>query len=151
MSNKIIEGSKQWGKVVPDEHAIKCIHLQTEGAYKILKFTYVASVRNELGAGFEKIDAVGFIPAEVDGILIARSDDFPIPEIHLRKDGKISFGGIVHEKAEIYFAGYNEPKFSKVFHYSARSIERQKSDEDAPEWLKNFAQERRANVAYFEF
>lgn len=150
METKIIQGSKQWGKVVPDEHAIKCVHMQTEGTYKILKFTYVKSVRNTLGAGFEKVDAVALIPASIEGVLISRTDNFPIPDIYHMNNGKLSFVGTLDE-CEIEFPQHDAPEFNKVFHYSRRAIERQKSDENAPEWLKKFAGEHSSNCAYFEF
>lgn len=147
---KVIEGSKKWGKVVPDEYAIKCTHEQTEGDYRILEFSYVKSVRNELGAGFVEKIAIAIIPAETEGILIARTDYFPVPDIYLINKGQTKYNGILNEST-LCFLKRKIPNFNKVFHYSARAIEKQKSDENAPDWLKLFARQHSANVAYFEF
>ena len=71
-------------------------------------------------------------------------------DIYFRENEELTYGGPLN-KCEISWATHKPPKFSKIFHYSERNIEKQKSDADAPDWLKEFAKEHSGSVAYFEF
>lgn len=147
--NKEIEGSKNWGCIIPDEYAIQCIHEEVQGIYKILKFAYVKSIGDKIGTGYVQKTATAIVPAETQGIIIARCDNFPVPDMYLRNNDTLSYVGILDE-SEDYISENNKPSFKKVFYYSARAREKQKSDNNAPDWLKKFAVAKKANVVYFE-
>lgn len=153
MSTKIIEGSKNWIETVPDKYAIKCIEqYQSLGDERgrILKFCFVANACGLLGAGFIQMCGIANVPMNTEGIVILKNDFSSMADIYFRNNEKLSYGGLLN-KCKILKATHKPPKFSKVYHYSERSIERQKSDADAPDWLKEFAKKHGASVAYFEF
>jgi len=153
MSTDIIAGSKSWIKVVPDEYAIKCIEEYTSLSNernRILKFLFVTPVCRFLGAGFVQMCGIANIPMNTEGIVILKNDLSLMPEIYFRNNEDFTYGGSLNN-CEISLATHKQPKFSKSFHYSERKIEKEKSDVDAPDWLKEFAKEHSGSVAYFEF
>lgn len=153
MSRYIIEGSKNWTNVVPDEYAIQCIEQYSSLANerdRILKFLFVTPACRLLGSGFCQVCGIANIPMNTEGIVILKNDLSSMAGIYFRNDEELTYGGPLN-KCGIPWAMHKPPKFSKIFHYSERSIEKQKSDANAPDWLKNFAKKHSGSVAYFEF
>ena len=150
----IIEGSKSWTKVVPDEYAIKCIEQYPSSVNerdRILKFLFVTPACRLFGAGFVQMCGIANIPMNTEGIVILINDLSSMADIYFRNNEELNYGGQL-SKCEISCATHKPPKFSKISHYSERNIEKQKSDSDAPDWLKEFAKVHTgSNVAYFEF
>lgn len=153
MSTNIIAGSKGWTEVVPDEYAIKCIEQYPSLANerdRILKFLFVTPACRLLGAGFVQMCGIANIPMNTEGIVILKNDLSSMADVYFRNEEELTYGGPLN-KCEISWATHKPPKFSKISHYSERNIEKQKSDADAPDWLKEFAKEHSGSVAYFEF
>ena len=152
MSTNIIAGSKEWTKVVPDEYAIRCIE-QYAAVYdkygRILKFLFVTPASRTLGAGFIQLCGIAFIPGNTVGIIILKKDLSSMADIYFRNNKELTYGGPLNE-CEISWATYKPPEFNIISHYSEGNIVKQKSDADAPEWLKEFAKEHSGSVAYFE-
>lgn len=71
-------------------------------------------------------------------------------EIYLGNNEELTYGGQLN-KCKISWAIYKRTKLGKIFHYSERNIEKQKTDIDVPDWLKEFAKKHSGSVAYFEF
>lgn len=156
-NNCIIEGSEKWIKRVPDEYAIKHVeaYISPVERYKmILKFTYVKNCCRAYGSGFIKktgiLKALHNIGELIEGIIIMQNDTSEQPGVYYKRKNNIDYIGNL-EKCEVNNIVHKPLKFSNTIHYSGRINEKQKSDENAPEWLKEFARERGANVAYFEF
>ena len=153
MSTKIIEGSKNWTKVVPNEHAIKCIEQYPSLADpddRILKFIFVTPACRKVGSGFIEKCGIATVPMNTEGIIIVKNDTSEMADIYFMNNEELTYGGPLR-KCEISWATHEPPKFHKTYHYSERNIEKQKSDADAPEWLKELAKKHRGSVAYFEF
>lgn len=157
MCNEIIKGSQKWVERVPDEYAIKHIEAYispVEKSNMILKFSYVKNCCGLYGAGFTR--KIGMLRVDhnvgefIEGIVILINDVSMQPSVFYKEKDNISYKGQL-EKCEVDNIVYKPLEFSNVIHYSARTLEKQKSDEDAPEWLKNLAETQGANVAYFEF
>lgn len=151
--NKIIKGSQKWTKIVPDEYAIKCMEQYVsikDDRDRILKFQFVIPAGIIPGSGFIQGAGITTIPMNTEGVVICLKEFSFMPNIYFRNNGYLSYEGNL-TKCEIEWATDNPPKFYKTYYYSERNMERQKSDADAPEWLKKFARENNANVAYFEF
>jgi len=157
MTNGIIEGSEKWIERVPDEYAIKHVeaYISPIDRYMmILKFIYVKNCSRAYGSGFVKkigiFKAIHNIGELIEGIIILQNDISEQPDVYYKKKYNIDYAGPL-EKCEVDNIVYKPLKFSDTIHYSGRINEKQKSDENAPEWLKEFARERGANVAYFKF
>ena len=153
MSNQIIKGSENWVKDIPEKHAIKCVEqyksLQDERD-RVLKFVYVEPICRGVGHGFVEVYGIINVPINTEGIVVVKNDFSEVADIYFREDGELTYGGPLSKCASACVA-HQPPEFSEIFHYSERDIEREKSDENAPEWLKELARENSANVAYFEF
>jgi len=157
MKNSIIEGSEKWIERVPDEYAIKHVEAYMSPVDKgrmILKFNYVKNCCGALGTGFVKKNSMIKVPANIgefiEGILICQNDLSEQPSFYYKNRKGLDYIGQLI-KCEVPDKVYKPLEFSKIIYYSERNIERQKSDSDAPDWLKEFAKEHGANVAYFEF
>jgi len=153
MKTCIIKGSENWIKTVPDEYAIKCIEEYPSSFDKqerILKFLFVTAACRLMGAGFNQICGIAKVPSNTQGVVISQNDFSMMADIYFRNNEELTYGGPLI-KCEIFEAIHKPPKFSKLYHYSERNIERQKADTDAPDWLKEFARKSGSNVAYFEF
>ena len=153
MSIEVIRGSEKWTKVVPDEYAIKCIEQYPavdDKRDRILKFLFLAPVCRVPGSGFTQMCGIAKVPMNTEGIVIIQDDLWMMPEIYFRQNEKLIYGGTL-KKCEICWAVYAAPKFSKISHYSEMNVGKQKSDESAPEWLKEFVKKHSGNAAYFEF
>lgn len=155
--NCIIEGSEQWIKQVPEEYAIKHVEAyisSVEREKMILKFNYVKNCCRALGTGFIKRCGIVRVPYNIgefiEGIVICQNDLSEQPGFYYKNSKGIDYIGQLI-KCEVFDVVSKPLKFSNIIHYSERNIERQKSDENAPKWLKEFAREKGANVAYFEF
>jgi len=156
-NNGIIEGSEKWIERVPDEYAIKHVEAYISPVDKgkmILKFKYVKNCCRALGTGFIKRCGIVRVPANIgefiEGIVICQNDLSEQPGFYYKNRLGLDYIGQLI-KCEVFDVVYKPLKFSNIIHYSERSIERQKCDENAPKWLKEFAREKGANVAYFEF
>lgn len=156
-NNGIIEGSEKWIERVPDEYAIKHVeaYISPVDSYMmILKFTYVKNCCRAYGSGFIKKTGILKTPHNIgeliEGIIILQNDISDQPQVYYKRKNNIDYIGYL-TKCEIDNIVYQPLKFSNMIHYSGRLKEKQKSDENAPNWLKEFARERGANVAYFEF
>ena len=153
MSTNIIAGSEGWTKVVPDEYAIRCIEQYPSVSDKresVFKFLFVTPACALLGAGFIQLCGIANIPMNTEGIVILKNDLSLMADIYFRDNNELIYGGPLR-KCEIPWSTHKPPKFSRISHYSERNIEKQKSDADAPDWLKEFAKEHSGSVAYFEF
>lgn len=153
----IIEGSEKWIERVPDEYAIKHVeaYISPVDSYKmILKFTYVKNCCRAYGSGFIKktgiLKAIYNIGELIEGIVILQNDLSEQPSVYYKRKYNIDYIGPL-TKCEVDNIVHQPLEFSNTIHYSERLKEKQKSDENAPEWLKEFAREQGANVAYFEF
>jgi len=156
-SNCIIEGSEKWVERVPDEYAIKHVEAYVSSVNRgnmVLKFEYVKNCCRALGTGF--VQRCGFVSLPfnigefIEGIVICIDDISEQPSLYYKNRRGLDYICQL-KKCEILETEYKPLEFSEIIHYSERNIERQKSDETAPEWLKEFARERGANVAYFKF
>ena len=153
MNTNIIAGSEGWTKVVPDDYAIRCIEQYpspVKSQDRILKFIFVEPFCRFIGCGFIQLCGIANIPMNTEGIVILKNDVSLMADIYFRNDEKLTYGGPLN-RCEISSATHKPPEFSKIFHYSERNFEKQKSDVDAPDWLKEFAKEYSGSVAYFEF
>ncbi len=150
MAKKVIYGSKNWVDVVPDEYAIQCIEQSKNNQDRILKFLYVRPICRVYGAGFMQLHGIVTVPENAKGIVILIDDTSLFANTYLRIDDKLAYNGSLW-KCELSAKQQNKPVFNKIYHYSGRKLERQKSDENAPDWLKEFAKKHSGNVAYFEF
>lgn len=157
MKNCIIEGSENWIERVPDEYAIKHVEAYispVERDKMVLKFTYVKNCCGAYGAGFLKktglLKVTHNIVEFMEGIIILQDDLSEQPNVYFKTRNMIKYAGNL-SKCEIDNIVYRPLKFSSTSYYSGRNNERQKSEEDAPEWLKKIATKAKANVAYFEF
>jgi len=157
MRKGIIDGSETWIKRVPDKYAIKHVEAYLSAIDKnkmILKFFYVKNCCRVLGSGF--IEKCGIIKVPfnigeyVDGIIICQNDVSECLSFYSKTENEIKYEGQV-TKCEVFDLYYKPHNFSKTIYYSERDIERQKYDEHAPEWLKDFARRNGANVVYYEF
>lgn len=153
----VIEESEKWIELVPDEYAIEHVEAYTslfEKNKMVLKFLYVKNCCRACGMGFVQKCGTVKVPFNIgefiEGIVICLDDISEQPSIYYKN--RLGLDYICQlEKSGIFETIYKPLKFSKIVHYSERNIERQKSDENAPIWLKEFARENGANVAYFEF
>ena len=157
MNVDIINGSEKWIEKVPDKYAIKHIEAYISPIEKdnmILKFEYVKNCCRAVSKGFIKRCGYARVPycigEYVEGIIICQNDTSDNPTFYYKKKDECELAGSLI-KCEIHNTVYEPHKFSKIIHYSNRHIERQKCDEHAPQWLKDFATKHGANVAYFEF
>ena len=157
MRSGIIEGSEKWVERIPDEYAIKHIEAYISPVEKhkmILKFSYVKNCCRAYGAGFVKriglLKAVHNIGEMIEGIIICLNDVSEQPGVYYKTKSRFYYVGNL-SKCEDTDIVYKPLNFSNILYYSGRNFERQKSYESSPEWLKEFAMERGANVAYFEF
>ena len=157
MTRNIIEGSEKWIERVPDEYAIEHVEAYMSPVEKdkmLLKFNYVKNICRSYGSGFTKrtglLKVAHNIGEFIEGIIVCINDSSEQPFIYYKNKGNIDCVTNL-KKCEADNIVYKPLKFSNIVHYSGRLNERQKSDENAPDWLKEFARERGANVAYFEF
>ena len=153
MNPNIIEESQNWTEVVPDEYAIKCIEQYRcidDDYDRILRFLFVTPTCQLPSNGFIQKCGIFRIPANTEGIVILSNDYLSMPVIYFRNDGKITYEGILKDGVSTV-STHKAPNFSKIFHHSENATVKQKSDADAPDWLKNFAKKHSGSVAYFEF
>lgn len=157
MRDFIIEGSERWVERVPDKYAIQHVEAYVspvEKEYMLLKFYYVKNCCRTLGSGFIKkcglVKVPYYIGNVVEGIVICQNDLSELPSYYYKNKDGVEYAGQL-TKCEIFNVVYEPFNFSNIIHYSDRDIERQKADEEAPQWLKEFAINHGANVAYFEF
>ena len=152
----IIEGSEKWIERIPDEYAIKHVEAYVYPLTNnmILKFDYVKNCCGAYGAGFVKKTGIFKTPHNigeyVEGIVILQNDLSEQPSVYYKEGLYIRYKGHL-SKCEVDNIVYKPLKFSNIIHYSGRNIEKQKSDENVPDWLKELADAHGANVAYFEF
>jgi len=152
MNYKVIEGSENWYETIPDEYAITCVEQYRstkDERDRILKFRFVLPTHKQNITGYTEMYGIITVPADTEGIIISKNSTVGMPDVYFRNDNEISYGGRLI-KTNIKPV-YNPPRFYKVYHYSARITGKQKSDNDAPSWLKRFSKLFCANIAYFEF
>ena len=153
MTLDIISGSSSWIEAVPDEYAIKCVEQYPDFddmRDRILKFSYVKPLSRFVGSGFAQFFGIVRVPMNTEGIIIMINDTSSMPDVYFRENERLYYGGIL-KNCEITHTVFEIPNFRLISYYSERNIERQKSDVNAPDWLKEFAKQHRSNVAYFEF
>lgn len=158
MKKDIIIGSEKWIRFVPNEYAIECVERYIspiDKNYEIYKFYCVQRHSDKVGEGFVRKCVIAKLPFNIaefiEGIIICQHDVLNLPSIYYKRNNDITYEGILND-CEVFEIIYKKPKFSKIFHYSERTFERQKTDELAPEWLKKFSRDmNNSNVAYFEF
>lgn len=177
---KIIEGSENWAKRVPDEYAIRCIErFSMPGkTNKYLVFYFVEPVSRVYGSGFAEGYGMLELDPMVNAILIAQDDLTSPPAVFVKKnfipskpDAGIDDFELIGVLQRINYELVNQriadepdntvekPEISKAVekvsfrrtvYYSGRRNERQRSDSHAPVWLREFADRNFANVALFE-
>lgn len=161
----VIEGSKDWRKRVPDEYAIRCVErckakrkgneyilkpkydLDLWESYEYLVIKYVEPVQKNPELGFFEWFAIAKVWEGTKEILIAQNDLTSPPALLIKQEENWKLLGCL-EKSTLPWNDV-QPQISQVIHYSGKISETQKCDENAPEWLKEFAIEHNANVAYF--
>lgn len=147
----IIEGSENWVGQVPEEYAIKCVRRFSapENPKEYLAFSFVEPANIlAVEAGFVKGYGLVKLKPRMKEIVIAQNDLTSPPAILVRDGEDLELLGYLSKL--INTVSDEQPEFEEVYHYSGRTSGMQKCDEDAPEWLKEFAIEQNANVAYFK-
>ena len=153
MSSNVIVGSENWTKIIPDKYAMKCSGQQLHkknSRYRILEFEFVRPSCRLAGSGFILTHGIVKVPVNIEGIVLVTNDLYMMPDVYFRSNGNLSYAGCL-AKWNVVATFHEPPDFKKVYHFSKKVYERQKSDVDAPEWLKKLAQKNYSNVAYFEF
>lgn len=150
---EIIKGSKEWIEKVPDEYCIKCLSKKDlSSGYTEMSFAYVKNSNRSVGSGFMQSYGIAKVPSYSEGVIIAIHDSSDPPEIYCIDvdNGGAEFIGSLKRCSEKLIIK-NQHGFSNIYYYSERTFEKQKSDENSPEWLKEFARKLSASVAYFQF
>lgn len=150
---EIIKGSKEWIEKVPDEYCIKCLSRKDlPCGYIEMNFTYVKNSNRSVGSGFIQSYGITKVPSYSEGVIIAIHDSSDPPEIYCVDidNGGVEFRGSLKSCSKDSIIE-NKHEFSNIYYYSERTLEKQKSYEDSPEWLKEFARKLSASVAYFQF
>lgn len=159
-TNNIIAGSKSWIKKVPDQYAMKCVKFDENykdlggavGRRLIIK--YVS--RNPMyspGSGFTQEYAAVFVPNNATGVVIYNCRDSACLWAVIITKKKMETK-CIHTISEDRIGTQDEKINStlKPIYYSLVEIERQKSDEKVPKWLKQLAKKEFAcNLVYFGF
>lgn len=150
----IIEGSKEWGTRVPDEYAITpVLHAKlarSTNEYLVFSFVEPANFMKYDGGFVQKFGEVQLEP-DWEEIIIIQNDITSPASYLIRREGEeeLELRGNLFKLSGA--CSPEKPKFAQIFHYSGRTPGAQKSDENAPEWLKDLAYDHNANVAYFKF
>lgn len=151
MNALAITESKKLGNVISNEYAIQCIQDLPKKANETIHLMFRLLIKK--GQNFNLLYTEAEIPKYYRGIIIGidiKGQDYP-KQYWVKQNYEISFAGGLRKICH-YKEGYiKKPEFVEVFHYSGQNFETQKLNTSIPEWLKNFAKEKNANVAYFEF
>ena len=150
----IIDGSKNWIKTIPNNYAIMCTNTAIDKIKKqiLLTFKYVINNTRSVGSGFILKYGSVSLPIDTKEIIISKNDINNRPSVFIRKSNQIIYIGPLNSNNIVLSkSSYNNNVvFTDIIHYSNRQIERQKSDYNAPKWLKDFANQNGASVAYFK-
>ena len=150
---KIINGSSSWGNIVPDDYAMKCVYRKETADGEEFIISFVNPCTEDLDAGFCQGFSKFKVPNDVKDIVVAKNDICSTPYLILMKnEKKVNDSRFLCNISDEELNKYkdkmqnNNKTFKNVIYCSVKN---QKSDEDAPEWLKNMANVY-GNVVYFK-